>query len=271
MSSSEAKYAVVIAKVEDLQPSLMAKALAAFKGIPLYDAARIAKNCWGIVAEDLEEEPAKKLAAELKTAGLEGAVILNQFVGALPQVQWATHGSREGSIWNFSLKSGGSLSVLPQDIALITAMSYEEVSTKMTETKEGPSLGQKAMSIGFMMATGLPINVGGKGRVVKKTERKAEQLYFANLIVKNPLCCLRLDAKNFNYAYLKERLAYNTFHNFRALIGDLVKSAPGASLNTYAALMAQAKPPALISYESLANGDREIRWLLTLEKIKNRP
>ena len=102
-------YAVVLADVRHFQLPAIAKALAVFKGIPLYDAARLAKNCWGIVGEDMEEGPAKKLTQELKAAGLEGVAVPMQSIIQLPPAELITQGEPTQEGWNFLLKTSQPL------------------------------------------------------------------------------------------------------------------------------------------------------------------
>ncbi|MBI2070267.1 MAG: hypothetical protein HYT79_06650 [Elusimicrobia bacterium] len=257
-------YAVLLTDARHFQPPAIAKAIAAFKGIPLYDAARLAKKCRGIVGEDLEEEPAKKLAQELKTTGLEGLIVPMASLAQLPVAEPIAQIDPDSKGWRFLLKTGQFATADSTALSLITAVGCEEITAKTTEVKQGPTVAQRAMSIGLMMTTGLPINIGGKNPMVKKTEHQTKQLYFADIFLKDPPRRLRLDAQDLNYAYLKERKAYNVFNNFKALLNDLIKSAPGAKLNLGATSIIQAKPLYDLGYESLADGERESRWLLTL-------
>jgi len=49
-----------------------------------------------------------------------------------------------------------------------------------------------------------------------------------DVLYKNPLRRLRVDAQKFDYAYLKERKLYQMFGNFKLLVGDVMKAAPEA-------------------------------------------
>src|SRR5207237_9314160 len=96
---------------------------------------------------------------------------------------------------------------------------------------EGPGAGDRALNMGILLATGLPIKVGKKERVVEKTVESTDLVFFVDLVFKDPALRLRVDAQNFDFSCLKERKLYNVLGNLRLFVADLVKAAPGAYQN----------------------------------------
>ena len=84
--------------------------------------------------------------------------------------------------------------------------------------------------------------------------------------MKRPARRLRVDALHFDYSYLKERKLYQLMGNFKLLIVDLVKAAPEAVQNLGTKVLLEGKPIQTMGYNSLADLERETRWLLTLQR-----
>src|SRR5262245_22391592 len=84
MSEAALRYAVVVARPEELKLQDVAKALSAFRKVPLQDAARIARSCWGLPAENLGKDAAQKLSGHLKETGIESVVIPENLIEEAP-------------------------------------------------------------------------------------------------------------------------------------------------------------------------------------------
>lgn len=240
---------VLLSKPEDLQQEAVARALAQFRQIPLYDAARLAKNCWGIAAENLDQEQASKLIESLKVQGLGGLSIAGSDIFKLPAPE---------PIAKLEFDT-----LEKERLALIAAAFIEETVTKTTEEKKGPGIGQKIAKIGILMTTGIPLPIG-KTETVKKIEKKSNSLFYADLIFKNPARRLRINAQEFNYSYLKERMSYAVFNNFKLFLSDLAAFAPGARRNLGAKCILEGHPLHTLNYGSLEDLDRESRWLMSI-------
>src|SRR5205823_145945 len=141
------------------------------KKIPLVDAAMHARHCWGLLAEDLDDVPAESLVTALKQAGVEALRLPSSRIvsPAVPKMV-----RRVEQTGQELLGIGSSTQELPErfalnDVDVVAAAYFEETTTAQRKTTEGPTAGQKALSAGIMLATGIPVNIGGKKReVIKK-------------------------------------------------------------------------------------------------------
>jgi hypothetical protein len=150
-------------------------------------------------------------------------------------------------------------------LVLVSAAGITLTTTTTKTTKEGPSAAQKILSTGILLTTGLPIKIGGKERVVEKTQQQSELVFYLDLYYGQPLRRRRIDAQHFDYSFLKERKLYFVLGNFKLVLGDLLAAAPAAWRNHGAKVLLEGKPVQTMGYESLADLEREARWLLTLQ------
>jgi len=89
-----------------------------------------------------------------------------------------------------------------------------------------------------------------------------------DVLYKNPLRRLRVDAQKFDYAYLKERKLYQMFGNFKLLVGDCDEGGARGLENHGTQVLLEGKPIQTMGYGSLTDLERETRWLMTLRDIE---
>ena len=225
---------------------ILAKALAAFRKTPVQDQIVPARKGWGIIAEHIGSEEAQRLVEGLRQSGLESKVVPS--LAALPAAQAITR-------WETSI---------PEQPVLMAAAGITVTSTTTKTIQEGPSAGQKILSAGILLTTGLPIKIGGKERTVEKTQQHSDLIFYLDLIYQDPLRRRRIDAQRFDYSFLKERKLYFLMGNFKLLLGDLVQAVPAVWRNHGTRVLLDNKPVQTMGYESLQDLERETRWLLTL-------
>jgi hypothetical protein len=278
-----APFVVILARPDGREPVVLAKALAAARKTPLQDQMMAAKNGWGILAENLSETDAQNLVQALQASAVERAAIPATSLVQLPEAKPAV--TRD--------------SIPTPQLVLVAAAAFTITSTTTKSVKEGPSAAQKVLSTAILLGTGLPIKIGGKERTVEKTQQHSDLVFYLDLLYKEPPATqqggrspdvwrpsrrLRVDALRFNYAFLNERKLYQVLGNFKLLVGDLVKAAPEAWQNHGTRILMENKPPATsaggrspdawrsiqtMGYRSLADLERETRWLLTLQTLRS--
>lgn len=269
MSDAPLRYAVLLQKLEQLDPPKVAEALSAHHKIPFQDAARQSRSSWGIVGDDMEEQGARNLAAKLQAAGLGGVVLPRNLLEEPPPPLETSQAELDNEAIRILPKSGEKASLLWSRLALLAATAFKIIRTKTIKKVEGPSPGQKAASLGLMMVTGLPISIGGKKREVEKTQESSDLVYYLDLYERKPLRHFRIDAQHFNYSCLGERMQYGSAENFRTLIETIAQRAPGCVRNRGAQMLLERKQIHTMGYDSLEDLDRESRWLLTLEALRD--
>jgi hypothetical protein len=249
-----ARFSVILAQRNAHDPVALAKALAAAHQTPLQDQMVFAKSCWGVLSESLGQNEAQNLKLTLGQCGVQTIVCPSTSLISLPAAEAATA---------IQLLSAAKP-------VLIAAAAITITSTTTKKIKEGPSAADKIVSAGIMLTTGLPIRIGGKERTVEKTQHQSDLVFYLDVIYRSPLRRLRVDAQNFDYSFLKERKLYQVMGNFKLLVGDLVKGTPEAWQNHGTRVLLESKPIQTMGYGTLADLERETRWLLTLQQLNNR-
>ena len=239
---------MILARPERGEFMDLAKALAAVRKTPVQDQVVGAKHAMGVIAKNVTADEGQRLVEQLRAARLDVALVPG--LADLPKAEPLTR-----------LDAG-----IGNNLSLIAAAAITVTSTTTKTVKEGPSAAQKLISTGILLTTGLPIKVGGRERSVQKTQSQSDLAFFADLHYENPARRLRIDASHFDYAFLKERKLYPVMGNFKLLLSDLAQSAPEAWRNHGARILLDGKSLSTMGYESLADLERESRWLLTLQR-----
>ena len=250
-SSGSSRFAVLELGRDERDPMALARALAAARGTPVQDQVITARRAWGIVEEDLTEAEATALAKTLTASGVECIARPASSLARLPDAESVT-----------------ALEALPADRpALVAVAGLTIMSTRTTTEKKGPTAAQKVASTAIMLGTGLPIKVGGRKRTVEKTERREALAFYSDLHYEASSRRLRIDAARFDFSCLGERMLYQGQGNLKLLIGDIVQGTPDAWRNHGARVLLEGRPIRTMGYGSLADLEREARWLLTLRAL----
>jgi hypothetical protein len=249
MTPGSDRFAVVQLERAARDPVVLAKALAAARKTPFQDQMIAARSSWGIVAENLAEGEASALVQVLVASGVAAAARPASSLVELPAAEAAT-----------------TLASIPNVRPILVAVAGITVVTTTTTTeKQGPTGAQKLANAALMLGTGLPIKIGGKARTVEKTREDQSLAFYADLFYKNPLRHVRIAAAKFDFSCLKERMLYQAQANLKLLMTDLVRAAPNAWQNHGTRVLLEGKPMTTMGYRSLADLEREARWLLTLQ------
>lgn len=244
--------AVLLADEDQLQLGAIGQAIAAFKKIPLQDAMHEAKICWGLVADGIADGDAVGLISHLQKQNISAISTPSANVRTLPPAQVV---SKDMFPWgDFPFEK----------IRVLGAAPIKESTSRKIQEKQGPTVGQRAASIGIMMATGLPIPIGPKSKTVEKTITDSEIEFYLDIITEDPTERRRIVGGNFNYMFLKERMLYNTIGNFRLLLSELVARAPKARRSRGLKMLVDSQPLSQMGYETVADLERECRWLYSL-------
>ncbi len=233
---------------------VIAKALAHVHQTPVQDQMLHAKSAWGILAEGLPENAAASITTSLGQAGVTCLVCPASLLVTLPDF----------------LAAQRVEDVLAAPVDALSAAAIKVTTTTTRQVKEGPSIAQKIASTGILLATGMPIKIGGKERVTEKTKEVSDTFFYLDVISRSLQKRWRIEAGHFDYSFLKERKLYQVFGNFKLLLQDLLQKHPAALRNHGAHILVNNLPVNTMGYGSLAEWERETRWLLTLKALKER-
>jgi len=153
----------------------------------------------------------------------------------------------------------------PRPLNELVVTAYASIKHNLSKTikvKEGPSAGEKAVRLGIMMTTGLPIGMG-KSKEVSKELKSVETTLYMELIFSDGLR-LSLNSDKFDFSCLKEKKTYSSQMNFALLCLELAKHAPGALKNTGMFDVLEKKLIPTLQYDSPSDLEKEIKRLLLL-------
>lgn len=247
-----------------------AQVIARFTGGVAIDARQKAKTAWGFLGENLSEDEARRLAAVSAEMGVAARVVPGASVVHPPApvpVHWL-RAAPEGLFYIPGTTEKAERPVPWESVRLLSAAPLKETTTFTKTVKEGPTPGERAVGLGIMMVTGLPVGMG-KSKEVKKTTSQTELFMYLDVFAQAPEGPLRLhvDGQKFNYGALGDAKGHDIFGNLRLLMQGVHGGLPPATLRNHGVRgMLAGKPLSSLGYETQNDYEKEIRWLLTISK-----
>lgn len=266
MTEEAVRYAVLLRKPEQLDFHALAAVLARRRGCPVLDAMHEARACWGILGEGQDEAAAKKEAAALTEAGFDALALPQSLLEDPAPAVSVVKGELGAEEASFSTAAGEA--VPAGNTVLLCAAIIKRTVTQTVMVRKESSMGQKAMQMGLLMATGLPIKMPGASKEESKTIASSELTGILDIVLEKPARRLRVLSEGFDYSCLKGDKTYDTLTNLRALGRRLAALRPQAARNRGLRFILDSRPQRDMGYEALKDLERECRWLLTLQAIK---
>ncbi len=232
---------------------LLTKAMAAALKTDATSAAIKARHCWGLLGTGLDEAGAAGLASLCAGLGI-GTLALPEPLTKLPPPVTVKKLVFENGQAVFSGAGTTLAAALPGDISVLAAAPIKEDFFKTVKTTEGPSAQEKAVRMGIMAVTGLPIGMGAS-KEVKKEIKTSELSFYLDVLLRDRR--LRLTSADFDFSGLKEKKTYSSQVNFRLLCAELSAFAPAAFRNACVLAMKEGRPLTLLPYDTLADLETE--------------
>lgn len=224
-------------------------------------AAAAARRCWGLLGRGLDEAAAAQLEARCAELGV-ATLRLPWPQPPLPPAETVKAVSFEGGSAVFSLAGGASAPAVPGDITVLAAAPVRQETSRLVKTTEGPSSGERAVRMGIMAVTGLPLGLG-KSKEVKKEVKSSETSFCLDLLLGPAGRRLRVVPENFDFSCLKAAKTYSSQVNLRQLSGLAAAFAPAAFKNAGLLAMLASRPLTALPYDSLDDLEtEELRLLL---------
>ena len=244
--------------------SLVTEVIAKFLNLNRDDAAQMARHSWGFMGEKLSAEKAQELLQKCEIYGV-GAIKVP--TAALPDLETPLQVKKitfDGDNLVYT-EANGQSDTLPKDSVLVlSAAPIKTETSKTVTTTEGPSAQEKAVRIGIMAVTGLPIGMG-KNKEVKKEVKSSELSFYMDLVLKNG-GRLRFCSDNFDFACLAAEKTYSSQINFRLMGARLAAFVPKALKNAGLWAILESKPLSLLPYDSMHDFEIESLRLLALAR-----
>lgn len=235
---------------------VLAQVLAAALKTDRGSAAIKARHCWGILGAGLDEAAAAELAALCAGLGINTLTLPDPGADKLPAPLPVKKLIFENGQALFTGAGARITAALPEDISILAAAPIKEDFFRTVKTTEGPSAQERAVRIGIMAATGLPIGMG-KTKETTTEVKTSELSFFLDVILKNGGTRLRLTSAAFDFSGLKDKKTYSSQVNFRLLCAELTAFAPAAFRNACILAMTENRPLTMLPYDSLADLERE--------------
>ena len=234
----------VLLRSPSFDPSAVCAVLGARTALPPETLLPVVRRGWGLLPEPSSEEGAKSLAAELSAAGQLAVAVPASLVEEPP---------RPAAVTRAEL-SGDGLDVLQGRAG---AERRRFGWTKLAVLAAGAVVEKTAKSV----------SVSVRARKTRRVEDE-KRTPFIELLFAEPAARLRIVAAEFDYSALGDRMSYSAELNFRALVEELGRRAPGALRSKGARAILAKAPSGESSYESFEDCGAELRWLLTLSALK---
>jgi len=251
--------AVVVSGKEGLRLDALARAVAGFRGVTTQDAAMAVRKARGILAEELDAARAEDLVRRLAAEGIAARALPASLLVPPPPPLLLSRA--EPTPAGLRMEARGEIRLVPWARMRLAAVApFTETVYSRVMVKEQQTGRQMAMGAGVFALTGIPVSFGGK----KKVERmvpKPEFRLFLDLLIEGPAERLRVDAGDFDFSGLGDRMAYAPHQNLRALLESVVAAAPSAATSPGADLLLTGGRLASLGYASVDDFERELRWL----------
>lgn len=266
MTGATEKF-LILAEGEKLPDfTLVTEITANFLKLNRDEAARTARHSWGFLGEDLDDTKAQELLRHCAAYGVETIKLPASELPKLEAPLRVTKLTLEQDKLVYTEANGESDTLPKEDIIVLSAAPIKSETSRTVTAKEGPSMQERAVRLGIMAVTGLPIGMG-KSKEVKKEIKSSETSFYMDLILKNG-GRLRFCSDDFDFSYLAAEKTYSSQLNFRLMAVRLAAFAPKALKNAGLWSIIESKPLSTLPYDSMEDFEIESLRLLILAGLK---
>jgi len=144
---------------------------------------------------------------------------------------------------------------------VLAAVGLKIDTSHKVKVQQGPSPAEKAVNMGVMMMTGLPLGIGKGKKEAVKNEVSSELFFYLDLLVRGPEAHYRVDAQHLDYAFLRDEKTFNVAGNFRVLSGKIAERSPAALKNKGLRAILGGGNLTTLGYDSMEDFERNfIGW-----------
>jgi hypothetical protein len=241
----------------------VARGYMAFGDLLQPDAIVLAKNSWGILAENIERDKAEHLTTSFEKSGLKTIMVCVPEIAPVPDAWAFNHLSFDVDRLSMRGRLDRENAVAYSDIRVISAAAYSLSTVTERKVKGSASAGAMAANLGFMMMTGIPMKIVPTTKDTVKRESKTEFLYSLSILGGEPMGRFDMES-NLDYGFLGAEKTYNSFGNFRLFVTKLAQKAPQALLSKGVQTLLGNGMVTQMGYEGPHEVERELRWLTAL-------
>ncbi|MFA5161091.1 MAG: hypothetical protein WC421_02505 [Elusimicrobiales bacterium] len=229
------------------------------------EGAKMARECWGILGDNMDQPKAQACVQAARSAAIETVLIPSSRAKSVPAPQKITKAAP--SARGLECVSQVVKITAPwESIYLLAAAPVKTEIRQMvkTEGKAAPDAAQLAGMTAAALLTGIPIKFGSQKQEQLREDVKRDAVFMLDIFCDAELPHMRIFADDFDYAPLGAKKTYSSQTNFREFTLLIAARAPKAAKNAGLAAMSAGKPLVTLSYDSQECYDRELRRLFLL-------
>lgn len=262
-------FNVILTRQEDADSGSLIDVFGKHYGLIHYEAEQAVRRSRGFIFSKISKQEAEGLSKLCRDAGVETMVIPDNLIAVLPVAVSCTGMDLTADALRYTLENHEAGSVTWDRVTIISSGSVTEEKTNLTKQKESPSaVDQVTKGIG-LLTIGIPITFGRKKEELKETRENIQVIYL-ELFLKDAPYRLKINADNFNYAYLGKRKQYASVINFHAMLEDINSYAVKAMKNTGFTKMLSKEKLYRQGYDTYRDFEKELKWLATLDNLQNK-
>jgi hypothetical protein len=261
----ETLYAVLLNDFDPNLLDLMIKSYTSIFKLPEPDAAHHLRSSWGILGENLSLPEAEKLSELFMVRQHPNKIVRQSKINPI-----AAQDMRSIKITadKIVIKPMGGVEeeLLKNNILFVAVCVHHTSEHKMqTKTQDNSEIAGKILKAGVLLATGIPIpNFRKKEKNVQEKTVHAEMHYLVDVFTNPPIKRFRFHGESLDYSFLKEKMQYNAYFNFRILIQDLIALVEPNHWNHGVRVIRQNLPITQMRYDSILDFDKECQRLVGL-------
>jgi hypothetical protein len=229
-----------------------------------YEAMSYLVKSYGFLGEKVDFEKRKKILDLCLQKNIKADSISNEELPAIAktiEIKKADFGSETLTYENQQLKE----SIAIKDLEIIAYAPIQTENTKKVRQIEKPNMVEKAIRMGIMITTAIPIGTGKNKEVIKEVKEIDVELYL-DLIFKNKTR-IRINANDFDFSCLKEEKELSSMINFKRLCFRLKDYSQAYKNSAFYDLM-EGKLTTTLKYDNISDLEKE-ELRLILAKTKN--
>ena len=259
-------YALLQEALGPIDVVAVGSALQEVRRVPMADATRTARHCYGIVEENLPENQAQALEIRLRDLGVPVFIVPTSDLCAYPKPQ-VVHNADLKEDGLYAETSSGVFDCADwEQVRLVSfgkLQSEESVLVRRKEPEAARALRSLAIS-----TTGIPLREAQPATRRRKTV--VTETFLVRILSSGPWRSFQFDKEEFNYDTLGKRIQFETTSNLRLFVRSLIERAPHLVLCQNMASFMEGDMRSVMAFPGERDFEEYHQWLYHWVRRQNR-